>query len=199
MQAWHGEGLRRMIDQRGVFLVVTVAVVGVLHTIVPDHWVPIALLARQRGWSRGETARAAFLAGVGHTATTLALVAFGGWIAAQAWRDLRRGHGHGHPRGHAHRHGGGHRHGHGGSGGGAHGPELVRLGDVHHGALLSIHEDGGPPRFRVSGAEADGNGPPHVHWHDHTEEDAHDPAPGADAAPRGTATRTARRRAPRFC
>jgi hypothetical protein len=32
-------------------LVGAVAAVGVLHTIVPDHWVPITLIARQRGWS----------------------------------------------------------------------------------------------------------------------------------------------------
>ena len=28
------------------------ASVGVLHTIVPDYWVPITLIARQRGWSK---------------------------------------------------------------------------------------------------------------------------------------------------
>src|SRR5271163_5118273 len=36
-------------------LIVSVGVVGVLHTIVPDHWVPITLIARQRGWSKSET------------------------------------------------------------------------------------------------------------------------------------------------
>lgn len=30
-------------------LVVTVFLVRVLHTLVPDHWVPITLIARQRG------------------------------------------------------------------------------------------------------------------------------------------------------
>lgn len=30
-------------------LVGVVLVVGILHTIVPDHWVPITLIARQRG------------------------------------------------------------------------------------------------------------------------------------------------------
>ena len=42
-----------------LLLVAAVATVGVLHTIVPDHWVPITLIARQRGWSKSETARAA--------------------------------------------------------------------------------------------------------------------------------------------
>jgi hypothetical protein len=97
-------------------LVAAVIAVGVLHTLVPDHWVPITLIARQRGWTRMETARAAFGAGLGHTLSTLgigvivwivgfvaaqrfgtivslisslALIGFGGWIAFGAWRELR--------------------------------------------------------------------------------------------------------------
>src|SRR5438270_8141694 len=107
-----------MVFSPELLLIVSVGVVGVLHTIVPDHWVPIALIARQRGWSRRETAVAALQAGFGHvvstlliaaviwfagvavaarfghfvdTAASLALIAFGGWIAVSAWRDLRRG------------------------------------------------------------------------------------------------------------
>jgi hypothetical protein len=38
-----------------LLLIGAVAVVGVLHTVVPDHWVPITLIARQRGWSMAET------------------------------------------------------------------------------------------------------------------------------------------------
>jgi hypothetical protein len=114
-----------------LLLVISVAVVGVFHTVVPDHWVPIALIARQRGWSKGETARAALQAGVGHvvstliiasviwfagvavaarfghfidTAASIALVGFGGWIAIASLREMRRGAGHSHS--------GAHRHGH---------------------------------------------------------------------------------------
>ncbi len=99
-----------------VLLVAAVGAVGVLHTMVPDHWVPITLIARQRGWSRRETARAALQAGTGHVVSTLliglavwvagvafatrfgqavsmlsslALIAFGGWIAISSWRELR--------------------------------------------------------------------------------------------------------------
>ncbi len=109
-----------------LLLVGAVAAVGLLHTIVPDHWVPIALIARQRGWSRGETARAALQAGSGHVLSTLAialavwaagvavaqrfghlvnaasgvaLIGFGGWVAVSAWRELRSGSGHGHGHG----------------------------------------------------------------------------------------------------
>ncbi len=106
-----------------VLLVAAVGAVGVLHTMVPDHWAPIALIARQQGWSRRETARAALQAGTGHVVSTLliglavwvagvafatkfgeavstlsslALIAFGGWIAVSSWRELRAEHGHHH-------------------------------------------------------------------------------------------------------
>ena len=98
-------------------LIVAVIVVGILHTLVPDHWAPITLMARQRGWSTAQTARAAAGAGLGHTVSTLiiavfvwtagvafaakfgsvvnvvtslALVGFGGWVAFGAMRELRK-------------------------------------------------------------------------------------------------------------
>ncbi len=97
-----------------LLLIGAVFAVGVLHTIVPDHWLPITVIARQRGWSKTETARAAFQAGTGHvlstlaiavvvwiagatvakrcgtaidTASSLALFGFGVWIAVSAWRE----------------------------------------------------------------------------------------------------------------
>jgi len=120
-------------------LIGAVAGVGALHTLVPDHWVPITLIARQRGWTRGQTARAALGAGLGHVVSTLAiaavvwvggavvakrfghlvdaaasaaLVAFGLWIAISAMLELRRGQGHGHSHGHDHLHEPGQDHGH---------------------------------------------------------------------------------------
>jgi hypothetical protein len=101
---------------RQAFLIVAVAAVGVLHTLVPDHWLPIALMAREHGWTRGQTGRAAFGAGVGHVVSTLliglivwlagaavasryghlvdvasgvALVGFGLWICVAAWLEQR--------------------------------------------------------------------------------------------------------------
>jgi len=162
-----------------LLLIGAVAAVGVLHTIVPDHWVPITLIARQRGWSKAETARASLQAGVGHvlstlviaavvwlagvavadrfghivdTAASIALVAFGGWIAISAWRELAGGDGHGHS------HGYGHSHAHDFThldGGGVHGPELQRVPTDDGDLLLSIYETGVPPRFRLTGAHAD--------------------------------------------
>jgi putative Mn2+ efflux pump MntP len=124
----------------GALLVLTVAAVGVLHTLVPDHWAPLVVIGRQQGWSRVQTARAAALAGLGHVTSTLALgfvlwalgatlamhfrhavdvaaaaalIVFGLWIAYGGWREVREGHDHEH-HGHAHlhRHGDGTEHVH---------------------------------------------------------------------------------------
>ena len=123
-------------------LVGAVAVVGVLHTIVPDHWVPITLIARQRKWSRTETISAAIKAGTGHVLSTLAialvvwfagtavaahfghlvdlassvaLISFGCWIAVTSLLEMRRPeyHGHSHGQGDGHSHGHAHSHDHG--------------------------------------------------------------------------------------
>ena len=74
-----------MVHSKLLLLIATVGVVGVLHTIVPDHWAPIAVIARQRGWSRRETARVAAGAGLGHALSTIAigiLAFFAGAVAA---------------------------------------------------------------------------------------------------------------------
>jgi hypothetical protein len=100
-----------------IVLILAVGAVGVLHTLVPDHWLPIALVARQHGWTRAQTARAAFGAGTGHVLSTLviglavwaagfafamrfgsilgvissvALIGFGAWIAVGSYLEMRR-------------------------------------------------------------------------------------------------------------
>lgn len=121
-------------------LIGAVAAVGVLHTLVPDHWVPITILARQQGWTRRQVARSAAIAGGGHTISTLliaivvwvlgaaiaarfggalvllsslALIAFGAWIAISSLREMRHGHSHlGHAHQHRHTDGTEHRHYH---------------------------------------------------------------------------------------
>jgi hypothetical protein len=164
----------------GLLLVGAVAAVGVLHTLVPDHWVPITLIARQRGWSRGQTARVSFRAGLGHVLSTLAialvvwlagvavatrfghwvdtgasiaLIGFGAWIALSAWREMHRHGGQGHS--HAHTH---HPHVSDASAsapGAIHGPELQRINTEHGPVELSIYEAGVPPRFRLTADFAD--------------------------------------------
>lgn len=79
-----------MFSHQALLLVGAVAAVGILHTLVPDHWVPIALLARQQGWSSLQTARAAATAGFGHTVSTLAIGLLV-WLAGTVFA-LRFGH-----------------------------------------------------------------------------------------------------------
>jgi hypothetical protein len=115
----------------GPLLIAGVAAVGVLHTLVPDHWAPLVVVGRQQGWSTARTARAAAIAGVGHVTSTLllgillwavgaalavryghavsvaaalALIAFGLWIGYSGWRELQDEDGHDHSHGHAHLH-----------------------------------------------------------------------------------------------
>ena len=199
-----------MIAQDQGLLLAGVVMVGVLHTIVPDHWAPIVAIARQRGWSRAETTRAAIVAGGGHVASTLviavlvwiagaaaaqrfghwvdaasslALIGFGGWIALSAWRDLQRAEGHAH-----HHHGQAHSHGHH-----DHSHRDAFAGDPLYlplpagtaGLVSHVH------RHRHGG------GLPHRHWHDHAAATAHplgallDEAPPMHEHRHKTSTRTA--------
>src|SRR5665213_3670367 len=116
-----------------LLLIVAVGVVGVLHTMVPDHWAPITLIAKQRGWTKAQTARAALGAGTGHVLSTLflgllvwlagvavaarfghwieiissaALIGFGLWMAYSGWREMaeEQAHEHAHEHGHVHHH-----------------------------------------------------------------------------------------------
>lgn len=49
------------------------ASIGVLHTLAPDHWLPIAAVGRARNWSHRRTARVALLCGFGHVTVSAAL------------------------------------------------------------------------------------------------------------------------------
>lgn len=96
-------------------LIGAVVAVGTLHTAVPDHWLPIAVLARHSHWSPAQIARAATIAGFGHACSTLfigaivwlagialaarfghlteilssvALITFGSWISVASWREI---------------------------------------------------------------------------------------------------------------
>ncbi len=161
-----------------LLLIGAVAGVGVLHTIVPDHWVPITLIARQRGWSKGETARASLQAGTGHvlstllialvvwlagvavatrfghivdTAASVALIVFGVWIAFSAWRDVKRHGGHSYSHGHSYAQSSAHF-----AGNGVHGPELQRIQD-------SLEHAGPIHRYETRFTEHEHDHGPHSH------------------------------------
>jgi len=141
------------VHANATLLIWAVLAVGVLHTLVPDHWAPLVALARRNGWSPFRTALAAAGAGLGHVTSTLlfgvvvwgigavaaaryahlvdvgsalALIGFGAWFAVSGWREI---------------HGGAHAHEHG------------HLGHGH------VHRHPG--------------GLEHAHWHDHHAADWH--------------------------
>jgi len=183
-----------------------VGTVGVLHTIVPDHWVPITVIARQQGWSKGETARAALQAGTGHVVSTLliaaivwiagvavaarlghyvsiissiALIGFGGWIALSSWAELRKGAGHGYAHGVRFQDHSGH---------------VDHLEDHGHGHDDKHDDEFEDPLFlparggtaamtRHVHLHRHGAGSPHLHLHEHIPDTAHEIASDAVQAP----------------
>jgi hypothetical protein len=54
-------------------LLVAAVSVGALHSLAPDHWIPIAAVGRARGWSTARTARVTLLCGAGHVSVSVAL------------------------------------------------------------------------------------------------------------------------------
>src|SRR5882724_3661256 len=153
-----------------LLLLGSVIAVGILHTMVPDHWVPITLIARERKWTRAQTASAALTAGTGHIVTTLilgvivwlagvavatqfghavdlissfALIAFGLWIGIASWLEMRHG-GHGHSHNFVYNEAD------------IHGPELQRISTPNGVVELSIFEYNMPPCFRITGQDLNG-------------------------------------------
>jgi hypothetical protein len=67
------------MSSTSIFLLLGAAgAVAILHSILPDHWVPLAIVARVRRWSLWHVGRVALLASLGHVITSLIL---GGLIA----------------------------------------------------------------------------------------------------------------------
>ncbi len=107
------------------------ATVAILHSILPDHWVPLAVVARTQRWSLVRVARVSGLASIGHVVASLILGGIVAIIGLQfqrqldtqqghiiggililtgisflVWGLVRGGHGHSHTgEGHSHNHG----------------------------------------------------------------------------------------------
>lgn len=113
-------------------LLIAAASVAVIHSILPDHWVPLAVVGRTQGWTMARVGRISALAATGHVVASLLLagvVALVG-LRFQEQIDRQQGHivgavlmlsgvgflawtltGHGHRHGHDDEHGtGGHGH-----------------------------------------------------------------------------------------
>ena len=122
-------------------LMLAAAGVGFGHAVMPDHWMPLAVLSRTRRYSTRRTVRLSLAAGVTHVLVSLVLgavlvvvglqfrdtvsrhtdVVIGGillvtGLAILAMEMIGRGHAHGHDHGHGHdghSHDGHHSHDHG--------------------------------------------------------------------------------------
>ncbi len=58
--------------------------VGALHALAPDHWLPLAAVARARRWSRRRTVRLTLFCGIGHVTVSVAL----GLVALLVGREV---------------------------------------------------------------------------------------------------------------
>jgi nickel/cobalt exporter len=117
------------MSSTGPALLAAAAGVGLGHAILPDHWVPLAVLGRTRRYPLSRIARLSGLAGVAHVIVSLVLGAIiiavglqfrstiqsaqdtiiGGVLIATAigfaaLEFTGRGHGHAHDHGHTHDH-----------------------------------------------------------------------------------------------
>jgi len=111
------------------------AAVAILHSILPDHWVPLAVVGRTQRWSLFRVARVSALASAGHVVASVVLAGIIAAIGLQFQRQLETqqghivgavliltgvgfllwgltGHGHNHDQGHNHAHAHGHEEGH---------------------------------------------------------------------------------------
>lgn len=120
-------------------VLIAAAGVGFAHAVLPDHWVPLAVVARTQRYSLRRTLRISLAAAITHVVLSLTLGAIliliglrfratierheslvvGGLLAltgaaflATELAGRRRGRGHGHGHGHGHEHGHGSTHGH---------------------------------------------------------------------------------------
>ncbi|HEY3991805.1 MAG TPA: hypothetical protein VGM01_02890 [Ktedonobacteraceae bacterium] len=122
-----------------LLLIGAAGMVAILHSLLPDHWVPLAVVARAQRWSLLRVGRITFLASLGHVLASLVLGGIIAFIGLQfqqeidtqqghivgavliltgllflAWSRLGRGpHGHQHGEGHTHTHSFGLGHAHG--------------------------------------------------------------------------------------
>lgn len=70
------------------------AVVAILHSILPDHWAPLAVVARTQRWSLLRVARVSALASAGHVIASVVLAGIIAAIGLQFQHQLETQQGH---------------------------------------------------------------------------------------------------------
>ncbi len=83
------------MSSTSIFLLLGAAgAVAILHSVLPDHWVPLAVVARVRRWSLWHVGRVALLASLGHVITSLILGGLIAVIGLQFQHDIETQQGH---------------------------------------------------------------------------------------------------------
>ena len=78
-----------------IFLLISAAaLVAILHAILPDHWVPLAIIARTQRWSIMRVTRVTTLAALGHVVASLILAGILALIGLQFQQELDSQQGH---------------------------------------------------------------------------------------------------------
>ncbi len=70
------------------------AVVAIFHSILPDHWVPLAVVARTQRWSIADVVRVTFFTSIGHVITSLILAGILALIGLQLQKEIDTQQGH---------------------------------------------------------------------------------------------------------
>ena len=73
-----------MSDATTYALLATAATTALLHTLIPDHWLPFVLIGRARGWSVSQVALVSGLSGMIHAALSVLLGLATLWIGLTA-------------------------------------------------------------------------------------------------------------------
>jgi nickel/cobalt exporter len=148
-----------------ILLIVAAGVVGLVHSVLPDHWVPLAVVARTQRWSLMRVSKISGLAAAGHVLASLVLAGAIALIGLQfqheidtrqgqivgavlavtgvallVWSRTHQGHGHSHPHG-GHEHDP-HTHSHEDDAG-----HLDEAGHSHAHASHSEQAEGAPARL----------------------------------------------------
>jgi len=75
-------------------LMVATVVLAVVHSILPDHWVPLAVVGRTQRWGLGRVARVSALAASGHVVASLVLAGIVALIGLQFRQQIEAQQGH---------------------------------------------------------------------------------------------------------
>src|SRR5215472_2123734 len=75
-------------------LLAAAGVVAILHSILPDHWVPLAVVARTQRWNMLRVVRVTLLASLGHVITSLVLGGIIAWVGLQFQHEIEAQQGH---------------------------------------------------------------------------------------------------------